>query len=207
MKHPSQCSQHRLQGRFLLKKPTPKKKYNLETLFLFTIHTQIHTNTSIVPHKYACPRIPVPSIPWLSQYCRCLSIDYIAKILCIQVRIRRKKFLAERGDWCKKQYLSPGVVCKGNSRGYPVHQQTGPWQLMNSECWPSFPHLRNTTPSANWADPLSPQASLFSKDMARHPLLGISGAIKDVTALRYMWPFSSWGYSRHWWRLTECIST
>lgn len=141
------------------------------------------------------PRIPVPSIPWLSQYCRCLSIDYIAKILCIQVGIGRKKFLAERGDWCKKRYLSPGVLCKGNSRGDPVHQQTGPWQLMNSECWPSFPHLRNTTPSANWADPLLPQASLFSKDMARHPLLGISGAIKDVTALRYMWPFSSWGCS------------
>lgn len=94
--------------------------------------------------------------------------------------IRRKKFLAEIEDWCKKRYPSLGGLCKGNSRGYPVHQQTGPWMLVNSECWPSFPHPRNTTPSTNWADPLLPQASLCSKDMARHPLLGISEAIKGV---------------------------
>lgn len=29
-----------------------------------------------------------------------------------QVGIRRKTFLAERGNWCKKWYLSPGVAKK-----------------------------------------------------------------------------------------------
>lgn len=50
------------------------------------------------------------------------------------------------------------------------------------------------------------QASLFAKDVARHPLLGISRAIRDVTALVYVWLFSSQGYSIIGEGSCECIS-
>lgn len=133
---------------------------------------------------------------------KCLSIRYIAKVLHIQVGIRRK-ISGWEGDWCKKQYMPLGVLCKGNSRSYAVHQ----WAMTAGEQWvlTFIWHPRNTAPSTNW--PSFAQTSLFSKDMARHPLLSISGATKDVTAHRYMWLFSSWGYSIIGEGSHECIST
>lgn len=133
---------------------------------------------------------------------RCLSIHYIEKVLHIQVGIR-KKFLDERADWCKKQHMSLGILCKGNSRGYAVHQRA----MTTSEQWvlTFIWYTRNTAPSTNW--PFFAQASLFSKDMIRHPLLSTSGATKDVTALRHMWLSSSWGYSIIGEGSHECIFT
>lgn len=140
--------------------------------------------------------IAVLQVSFHTLYCK--DIAYIGRNR--EEEISGWERIVARSGACPHRYFAKEIP------DCPVHHQTRPWPLVNSECWPSFPHLRNTTPLTNWADPLLPQASLFSTDMARHHLLGISGGIKGVTALRNLWLFSNQGYSITGEGLHECIS-
>lgn len=177
----------REEGRFLLKQPAQKRQsYNI---ILFTIQTQIHTNTSIVQHKCASPQISVHSMTWFLQCCRCLFIPYSR--YCVY-----SKELGERNFWLREGISARSGACPRLwfAKGIPeAILLTANKAMTTGELWMlafismlekhlSFHKLHRPS--------LAPGIS-FHQDMARYPLRGMSSAIRDVTAHRQVWLFSS----------------
>lgn len=181
-KHPSQCSWHRLQGRGKISfQSTSSKKTILQHFFCLQykhryIQTQALCCTNVLPPRSQCTA-------W-HDYCSAADVfPYrIADIVYTGRNKEKETCGLERGlvpvPGCALQREFQRLSCSPAS----------PWWLVNWECWPSFPHLsfhKLHGPS------LAPGIS-FLQDVPRCPLPGISRAIRDVTALRQAWLFSSW---------------
>lgn len=190
VKHPSLSVSDRgcrEEESFLLKQPAQKRQpYNI---FLFTIQTQIHTNTSIVLHKCASPQISVHSMTWLLQCCRCLSIP-LADIVYTGRNQEKETSGLERGSvqgvvpvpGCALQREFQRLPCSPANKAMTADELWVLAFISTPEKHLSFHKLHRPS--------LAPGIS-FLQDMARYPLLNISRAIRDVTALRQVWLFSS----------------
>lgn len=175
VKHSSQCSWHRLQGRGKISfESTSLKKTILQHFFVY------NTNTDTYKHKHCAAQMCF--LPDLSaqhdMIIAVLQMSFHTITDIVYTGRSKEKETSGLGGRCKEWCLSQAVLCKGNSRGYPVHQQTHDSWGTVSVCLHfhlSFHKLHRPS--------LAPGIS-FLQDVARCPLLGISRAIRDVIALR-----------------------